>query len=445
MLSRAQQLVSTRDVLKLGAISHWSPGIKTTWTVAEVRNALRLHSEGDFSQSAQLVDAMGEDDVIPGLFEKRVDAVLGSDFCLEPVDQPNRQLSKRIADRFEPLWWDIFPESECSEFLGWYRKLGASVATLDWERGGSTWTARLRTLHPQFLRRDPFRNVWTYQAKEGLLDVTPGDGRWLLLVDGQRGWMNGAVRAIAITWISKQLGLRDWNRYNERHGLPIIKAYAPAIAEESDTLQFWEDIKGLQSETTAQLPTHLDGDAKFDLELLEAKDQAWQTFEKLLERADRRFMVHILGSNLSTEVSGTGSLAATKVHRGVEISKATADAQKLSTELRRQGLLPIVAYNIAASIDVIPWPKWDTAPAEDDGENAKAAKSFGEALVQFSKAGYEVENLDEVSERYGVKLKKLPKPATPAPGEPPAPGDNDPKPDAEEDDDAEDEESPPAA
>lgn len=430
-----------RSVLQ--SVTQWTVGIKPTWTIAEVRNALRQHADGDFSMSSLLVDTMGEDDVLPGLFEKRVDAVLGSEFELRPVEAPNHQLSKRIVDRFGPLWWDTFPESETSELLGWYRKLGVAIGTLDWVRGGSSWTARLRTLHPQFLRRDHHLHRWIYSAEEGELEVTPGDGRWILLLDGTRGWMNGAVRALAITWISKQLALRDWNRYNERHGLPIIKAFAPALAEEGDTLQFWNDVRGLHSETVAQLPSHLDENgAKFDLDLLEAKDQSWKTFPALLDRADRRFMVHVLGSNLSTEVSGTGSLAATKVHRGVEISKATADAGKLSTELRRQGLYPIVTTNVSASLEVMPWPHWDTAPPEDDKGNAEAAEIFGKALVQISKAGYEVENLDEMSERYGLKLKKKPEPKPPAPATPP---DDDGSIDVDFDEEDDDEDQPPAA
>ncbi len=399
-----------RDLAR--SVTQWTPGIKPTWTIAAVRNALRQHAEGDFSLSAQLVDTMGEDDLLPGLFEKRTDAVLGSDFCLEPVESPNRQLSQRIVDRFGPLWWDSFPESESSEFLGWYRKLGVGIATLDWDRGGSVWRARLRTLHPQFLRRDHQRSKWIYSAAEGELEVTPGDGRFLLLVDGSRGWMNSAVRALAVTWIAKQLAIRDWNRYNERHGLPILKAFAPAIADDPDQENFWNDLKGLGSETVAQLVTDLgDKGAKFDLELLEAKDGSWQTFPALIDRADRRFMTHVLGSNLSTEVAGSGSLAATKVHRGVEQAKATADAQKLSTELRRQGLYPIVTANMAASFEVMPWPKWDTAPPEDDKGNAEAAEIFGKALVQIGKAGYEIENLDELAERYQMKLiKRKPQP-----------------------------------
>ncbi|MBA2689020.1 MAG: DUF935 family protein [Gemmatimonadaceae bacterium] len=389
-------------------ITPWTVGIRPTWTVAEVRAALQQHADGNFSQSAQLVDSMGEDDEIPGALEKYVDSILGSDFRLDPVDQPNRQLSKRLAEQLGAAWWDMFPESELDEFLRWHRMLGVAIGVLDWDRGGSKWTARLRVLHPEHLRYDPFRRQWIYSAQEGELVVDPGNGQWILLCDGARGWMRGAVRALTITWIAKQLTIRDWNRYNERHGLPIIKAYAPAIADEGDADRFWEEVKGIQSETVVQLPTHLDDDgAKFELELLEAKDGSWQTFKAQIERADRKFQIHLLGANMAAEVVDGGARATADVHRGVERAKATAGAKKLSTELRRQALFPIAAFNSSGiAIDVIPWPVWDTAPAADDMAEAAAAKTFGEALVQFDLAGYEIENIDDLAERYGVKLKR---------------------------------------
>lgn len=397
-----------REIAPL-TVTPWSAGIKTTWSVSEVRSALRLHAEGDFSSSAQLFDTMGEDDHLPGELDKRVGGVLGSAFSLNPVEAPSKSASQRLVERYKSIWFDIFSEAELGELLRWRRMLGVGLGVLDWERGGSEWRARLRTLHPQFLRWDQFERRWLYRAQEGELVVTPGDGRWVLLTDGQRGWMNCGVRSLAVTWLAKQQTIRDWNRYNERHGLPIVKAFAPAIADDADKDQFWEDVRVLHSETVAQLPTHLDEtDAKFDLDLLEAKDQSWQTFPAQLARADRRISTYLLGQNLATEVDGQGSRAAADTHRGVERDKAKVDAENLATELRRQALFPIIAFNVPnVSLEIVPWPKWNTDPAGEDEAQAKAKKTFAEALRTFTNGGYEVENLDELCERYGIKLKKI--------------------------------------
>jgi hypothetical protein len=183
-------------------VRQWTPGIKPTWTVSEVRTALRLHADGDFSQSALLVDAMGEDDVLPGILDKRIDSVLSRDFELLPVEEPNRQFSTRLANKYEPIWWDMFTESEVGALMRWRRMLGVGIGVLDWERGSSSWEARLRVLHPQFLHYRQFDRKWIYSAEEGQLEVTPGDGKWVLLTSGQRGWMQGAVRSLAINWLA---------------------------------------------------------------------------------------------------------------------------------------------------------------------------------------------------------------------------------------------------
>jgi hypothetical protein len=405
--------------IRLEPITQWSVGIKPTWSVSEVRSALRAHVDGDFASSSLLVDSMLQDDVIPGITNKRIDAILSNEFDLQPVEEPNRQLSIRLVNKFKPLWWDMFPESAIRQLFRWKLLLGVGVGFLDWTRGGSTWTATLRVLHPQFLRWDEYQQKWLFRAREGEIEVTPGDGRWVMLVDGHRGWMDGAVMPLGIPWLAKQQTVRDWNRYNERHGLPIIKAMAPSLAAESEKDQFWDDMRGLTSEIVAQLPTHIDEHgAKFDLDLLEAKDSNWKSFEAFLSRCDRRFMIHILGSHLSTEIVGQGSLAAAKQHAEAEQKRAESDAEELSTALRDQALHPICALNVAgASLDVTPWPKWDTEPPADTVAEVKEQTEFATMLQQLAKAGYEPEDVDELAERHGLKLKKLP---TPTPVTPPA-------------------------
>ncbi len=297
---------------------------------------------------------------------------------------------------------------------------------LDWERSASEWRARLRVLPPHFLRYDEVAKTWYYNAQEGELVVTPGDGKWVLLTRGQRGWMYGLVRQLAVPWLAKQLTARDWNRYNERHGLPIIKAYAPAIAKEDHKDQFWDDCTNLASEVVAQLPTHLDKDvpdAKFDIQLLEAQDKSWETFREHLDRCDRRFSVIWLGGNLSTEVASTGAnRAASQTHADQLRDKAKADGERVATDLRLQALWPITALNFASAVfEATPWPHWDTTPPEDVTARAQGQETFIRVVKSAEDAGYEVENLDALAEQHGLQLRKRePSTATPQPPQLPA-------------------------
>jgi hypothetical protein len=355
--------------------------------------------------SSQLITSMGEDDAMPSLLETRIDATLGSEFSLEPVDSPNKQQSTVMAKRYGPLWWDTFPEDECYDLLTSRIMLGVGIAVLDWDRGGSEWRARLRTLDPQFLRFDQFTNKYIFHAQEGELEVNPGDGTWILLAAGRRGWLRSAVRSLAIPWIAKQLTIRDWNRYNERHGLPIVKAMAPAIASESDRDDFWDDLQDLNSEIVAQLPTHLDENgARFDLELLEAKDGSWQTFKEHIARCDERFTIYLKGANLGTQVDGQGSRAAAEVHRGVELSKAKADATKFSTELRKQGLWPIISANVEGfKFEITPWPKWQVEPEEDNKLRADVLSTVSTAIDRMVSNGAPID-VDLLLEQFGVPV-----------------------------------------
>lgn len=419
-------------------VTQWAPGIRPTWTVSQIRAALRAHTEGDFSQSALLADAMMQDDALPGELEKRVNAVIQSDCDLRPVSKHDAdgkdvpvEASKQLTEQlFGEDWYHWFPEDELSDLLTWFRMLRVAVGTLDWTRGPNKWTPRLRVLHPQFLMRQPFDGVWYYQSREGRQVVTPGDGQWILLTDGQRGYARSSIIALAVSWIIKQLALRDWNRYNERHGLPIVKAFAPMVADEGDREEFFEDVKALNTETTMLLPTHMiadSADAKYDLELLEAKDTAWETFPKLVDRQDRKFQVHFCGGNLGSEVSDKGSRAAADTHKGVLRDLATGDEKRFSTQLRDQGFKPIVAFNAGPNrVDDTPWPHWTTEASEDTKGKAEGQKAFGDALTAFKTAGYKVTNIDELSEQFGVELEEQeppkPPPGTPPPGMPPAGG-----------------------
>ncbi len=53
----------------------WTPGIKSSWSVSQVRSALRSLEDGDFSDAAQLVDAMGRDDRLTAVLQTRINAL----------------------------------------------------------------------------------------------------------------------------------------------------------------------------------------------------------------------------------------------------------------------------------------------------------------------------------------------------------------------------------
>lgn len=421
-------------------VTPWSTGIRPTWTVSQIRTALQQHRLGMFEQSSLLIESMVEDDEFPSALEKRVGAVVESYFELRtPEFVRNKQLAERIRKQLAPLWDDIVPAETLDEMSRSCIMSGAGLGWLEWDLSGSYWTPQLHALPTQFLRRDQNDGRWWYHAREGELEVTPGDGKWVLLTDGPRGWLRAAVRGLAVTWIAKQWALRDWNRYNERHGLPILKAMVPAVAEESDKDDFIDDVRNLAAEAVAGLPTHLDeAGAGFDLDLLEAVDKSWESFDRLVNYCNRRFQIYMQGSHLATEMDGaSGSRAASQTHRGVSKEKAASDASKRAKQLRAQVLRPIVEFNHAgADRTVVPVPFWDVEPPEDMGQRATTQKTFGEALQSIGQSGYEVTNLDVIATDYGLELERRETDPAPEPDPPPT-GSGSPVDDDEEEDETE--------
>lgn len=366
---------------------------------------------GWLASSSQLLDAMGEDDEIPGDIRRRVNAVINAEFDFEGEDETANEF---IGEH----WAYMCDPGELFDFVRNYVFMGVAVAVLDWKLTEKVWIPCLRNLPTEFLHYDETLKKWKYQAQEGEFIVTPGDGTWVLLTSGQRGWLYGLVRALGLLWVAKQFVFRDWNRYNERHGLPIIKAMVPVSTQDTEKKKFITEIQDLNAEGVIMLPQGVDGpDVNYDIDLLEPKDQSWQSFQNALERFDRKIQIMCVGANLGVEVASTGSnRAAAETHGDkLDSSEAMPDAKALGRCLQRQMVRAFFFFN-NPSVTELPYPCWDTEPPEDIQERALAQKTFGEAVTSIQNAGFKVKNIDEIAQQYGFELEDAPENKPPAPG-----------------------------
>jgi phage gp29-like protein len=346
---------------------------------------------------------MGEDDEIPGATRKRVNSVIRAAFSFEGDDESANKL-------IDEHWSCIVDKGELFDFMRNFVLMGVGVGVLDWHLKESVWIPCFRNLPTEFLHWDDASKRWKYQAEEGEFIVEPGNGTWVLLTSGQRGWLYGLVRALGLLWVAKQFVFRDWNRYNERHGLPIIKAKVPVSVIESEKKKFVQEIQDLNAEGVIALPQGVDGaDQNYDIELLETKDQSWQSFQFALERFDRKIQVMLLGGNLGTEVASTGAnRAAAETHKdNLDAEVAMPDAEALGQCFQRQVVRAFFFFN-RASVRALPYPCWDTEPPEDIQGRATAQKTFGEAISAVQNAGFRVTNIKEIAEQYGFDLEEAP-------------------------------------
>lgn len=398
----------------------YSVPLWTSWDVASAQGALDSHAQGNFSQSALLAEAMMSDDSYDAVMNTRVLGLTSRRLTFDPSP---KALSKKGAvaarDEIKERWDELFPGHIIDGVLSWGLNMGFLVAQIVWRNQEKQWIPEVQPWHPalNYFRVDT--RTYIANTMQGPVHVYPGQGDWLLYAPyGEyRGWMRGAVRSCWVPYLARQYALRDWARYSERHGQPLIKAYAPEGAEIDDKLAFQSSIANLGNETTILLPRGIADNKElgYDIELLEAKADTWAGFEGLISKCETRLAIRLLGQNLTTEIDA-GSLAAANVHDRVRLDYTRADARSLSTLFREQVLKPYFLYNYGDA-DLAPIPCWDTKPPEDVAMKARAMGQVAAALVNLRNAGSPIDERKMLIQAgfpvlpEGVKPTPMPAPA----------------------------------
>lgn len=400
----------------------WYNRPPTDFDVGQARSAIKAHEAGNFQVSGLLADAIMRDDRIKAVTQTRANGLLGLpyDFELETGDARRRKVVLATAKGLLPV---LANKKTLRRLLRYRWFMGWAMCEVIWDTVSVTgqWVPTLKVWHPTHFRYDVARNTWVVNTQTGPLDITPGQGKWVLFSgEDEQPWLDGLVRALAIPWLIRQFAYRDWARYSEVHGLPIRKAQVPAEASDEDRARFFNSVAALGSESTVELPELVNGQGKFDLTLLEAAAKSHEGFRDLLTKCETSMAITMLGQNLTTEGGGpTGSRALGQVQDQVRQDYKEADAEDLADGFT-QVMRPWALFNYGAE-DLAPWLKVNTDPPADLKTDADTMNVLSNAVATLEGAGFEVDE-KELSEKYGFTVKRAPKPepvANPAgPGAP---------------------------
>lgn len=412
--------------------SAWTERV-STWTVAEVRAALCQHEDGCFRVSAALADHVMRDPVIAGDINTRCRALAAK--C-----DPNFKVEAGLGDgrkretarkRCEDLWWETCQETTIFAIHKDAVLIGAAVGRVWWDRRLTEWRPRLVHLPAHGLEFEAWSRRWMYTTRDGQrLEVTPGDGTWFLHTPyGDRSWMGGAIRQVAIPFLMRDFDRNDWARFNERNGMPVLAVYEPptatddvegtAGAESAETKAYYRGLRARMSrDAVMRLPTGRTKDELgWDAKWLELQGKGFETFGAQLDKLASEIHLALLGRDPGAGAKGgDGELASEKL-RGEYLA---ADAETLSTSLRDCVWKPDAKYNLdATDLDVAAWGRWNTRPPPDLAARATTLKTVGEAMTLLAPIGVDCIPL---AEEFGLKATKIevPKPP-PAPPQAPAP------------------------
>jgi hypothetical protein len=365
--------------------------IATDWDPDLIRQALLQHMAGFFSGSALLVDAIFGDPRVQATLHTRIAALLGqrvtfraaSDIQGKTVDAAR---AAEVLEAWKSEFHHIAPRETLAQFMQWGTGIGFTLAELRWDTDLPLWRPILKTWHPQFVWYNIVTRRYIVSTMDGPMEVMPGNGRWVLYTpQGEyRGWLHAAVRAVAIPWLIRQYAQRDWARYSEVHGIPILKAVVPIGGDAEQKERFIEAASNLGQESVVLCPQGIDG-YQYDLQMLEATDRSWEAFQGLMDRCDMSIVLAILGQNLTTAVK-EGSFAAARVHGDVRQTILEHDEATLSSLVYEQIARPWALYNFGDA-DLAPMTHWDVQPVEDDNARVAVLRDFALACQALQTAG----------------------------------------------------------
>jgi hypothetical protein len=368
--------------------------VSTEWDIRGIRDALQNLLVGLFDRPAQLVDAIVGDDRVQATLGSRLGGLFGREVRHKPAN--DSAAAREVFDAWVEAWPRIALEDVMTEIAQWGIMIRVAPAQVLWDTSRPIWTPHPQPWHPRYAWYHFTARTYLTSTLDGLVPIVPGDGKWLLHTPrGQyRGWLHGAVRAIAQPWIIRNFAYRDWARYSERHGMPIMRAYVPAASDPTQRAAFVASVQSMGQETAIMLPKGVDDQFSYDLDMLEATDRSWESFPGLIDRCDMSIVLALLFQNLTTEVK-EGSFAAARVHADVRQAALASDNRALAFTVRRDLARPFAAFNFGEP-ELAPYTDWDIDPIEDKDGATKVFLAFSQAVQTLAAAGYEFQSPDEL-------------------------------------------------
>lgn len=384
------------------------PNVSTQqgWTVGDVRGALMDLSAGIFDRPTQLHDTIASDSRVQSAMRSRSGGLLGREITFKvPSKYKEDRTAKKCLAAWERHWPQMEAEPALIDLVETSGSLGFAYSQLLWDTSKNIWKPYLQPFSSRYAYYHWVQRQHVAITLDGQVPITPGDSHWVMHAPygTYRGWMRGALRALAQWWLARNYALRDWARYCERHGFPILLADTPFGADPNDVAAYTTQLSGIGQESVLQLPggPDLQKYGKYDLRYLEPADANWQAFKELINQCSDEITLALMGQNLTSQVK-EGSFAAARVHADVKQAIIEADARALAKTVYVQIARPFAALNFGDA-NLAPIPKWDVRADEDLKAKAQTFFSYAMGMQNMRLAGYRVKNPMALARMFGLE------------------------------------------
>lgn len=259
-----------------------------------------------------------------------------------------------------------------------------------------------RRLDPEFLIWDWSSMRWYYRTVQGDVEVTPGDGRWVLHIPGgtQAPWNNGLIRALGRSYIVKEHAISLRQNYATKLANPARVAHAAAGAAEDHRRGFLQRLIAWGINTVFELPIG------WDVKLLESNGRGYEVWQDEENSSNKDMTVALAGQEVTT-TGGTG-FANASIHQAIRADLIKGDAMALAWTINTQVIPQWVESSFDSDEQFHAVVEWDAEPAKDRVQDTQVMVQTASAITQLNRAlapyGSQVDAA-ELCQRYGIPIR----------------------------------------
>ena len=376
------------------------PITRLEWFLAEVDEASKQADMGDLANAARLKRAMMRDPVIAGLMATKTGGIVrlpkkwsGSETVREWLTGKDHGIT-----RFDLLC----PPQELKAMADDSDFIGVSVGELVPVEGRSYPV--LERKDPEFLYYRWSTNSWHLKSTVGLLDITPGDGHWVMNFQGPRiaPWQQGKWHALGRSWVRKDSMQHLKTNWAFKLANAARVAVSPRAATKDQRLKWFGQVAawGINSVFSAA--------EGWDVKLIESNGRGWEGFDSSIKEANEDFMIGLAGQLVS--VTGGTGFSAEDLYDSVRFDLIRDVASPLGYTVSTQ-VLPAVTYDhFPEEFDDSPSFEFDVRKPSDLTAEAAIFTALGAGLDAMqeaaARAGLKI-NVQEILTRFGINVTQL--------------------------------------
>lgn len=345
----------------------------------DLETAQRACDTGDLSLAARLSQAARSDAWVAGVLSTRTDGCTG----LPRKFVGNLQVIEALESNTEYAraeFDELAPQSELSQLVADSILLGVGVGELVQIPGRPF--AVLTRLDPSFLRYRHNGNVWTYQSLAGPIEITPGDGRWVLHAPGGRyqPWNAGLWRAVCQAWITKTHSRLTANNWEASLANSAKIAVAPSGASEAQADSIFEAAQAWGIDTTFLLRPG------YDIKLLESNGRGYEAFSQTIKQCNDDLAIALAGQLVTT--GGGAGFMNMGLFESIRSDLIQSTADSLAYTINTQILPSYVLSRFGESYleDNLPIVTYDSAKPGDKTREASVLVTAAQGITQLTEA-----------------------------------------------------------